>query len=149
VAVIGLGVLLFQAGGNGAGGNTKDSATSSEKMDAAADPIAPQVRELLSGTATHRAAGESDSPMLSGPDVAGGTAPPRVAPASVPACVLKATQRTAAPLAAERESFKGTDSYLVVLPHPDDASLVDAFVVSASCTATSPGAVLFRNTYPR
>ena len=38
---------------------------------------------------------------------------------------------------------------LVVLPHPGDDSLVDAFVVNASCTAANPGAVLFQSTYSR
>lgn len=148
-AVFGLGVLLYQAGGDGIDSGSNDTAGSSKKMDAAVDPIAGQVQRLLHGSATQKAAGEPESPMLSGPGVAGGTVPPKPPPVSVPDCVLKATQRTGTPLAADREPFRGTDSYLVVLPHPDDGSLVDAFVVSASCTATSPGAVLFRNTYPR
>lgn len=149
VVVVGLGVTLYQVSGDS--GMDSGVSAGSKQADAAADPIEAQVRQLLQESAPNHAAGASDSPMLSGPDAsgAGGTMSTDRAVATVPACVLKATQRTGPPLAAERESFRGTDAYLVVLPHPGDLSVVDAFVVSASCTATSPGAVLFRSTYPR
>ncbi|MEU6849315.1 zf-HC2 domain-containing protein [Actinacidiphila alni] len=155
VAVVGLGVVLYQAGGDGMsnGGDHADSASNSKKADAAADPIAAQVQQLLRGTTLSPESGKPNSPMLSGPGVSGGDStkqpPPNPAVPTVPECVLKATQRTDPPVAVGPESFRGTDSYLVLLPHPGNSSLVDAFVVGASCTATSPGAVLYRNTYPR
>jgi hypothetical protein len=68
---------------------------------------------------------------------------------TVPGCVLQATQRIQQPLAAEREPYQGLDSYLVVLPDPADPARVDAFVVSAECTADTPGSVLFQDSYPR
>ncbi|MFJ2632620.1 hypothetical protein ACIO6U_11795 [Streptomyces sp. NPDC087422] len=149
VVVVGLGVTIYHVGDDTT--SQSDATASSKKADTVADPIAVQVRELLDEAAPNHAAGESDSPMLSGPGVSseGATMSPDRAVPTIPPCVLKATQRTGPALAAERESFHGTDSYLVVLPHPSDASAVDAFVVSAACTATSPGAVLFRSTYPR
>jgi hypothetical protein len=147
-AVVGLGVTLQQVGGGST--NSADSGTAGSKRMDAADPVALQVQRLLQATVGGRTAETSDSPKLNDPHAVDGQSPnPDRAPASVPECVLKATHRTAAPLASDRESFRGTDSYLVVLPHPGDDSLVDAFVVGASCTATSPGAVLFSNTYPR
>nr|WP_223187289.1 hypothetical protein [Streptomyces sp. CBMA29] len=149
VVVVGLGVTIYHLGDDAT--SHSDATAGNKKADAAADPIAVQVRELLNEAAPNHVAGASDSPMLSGPGVSseGATMSPDKAVTTVPPCVLKATQRTGPALAAERESFHGTDSYLVVLPHPSDASAVDAFVVSAACTATSPGAVLFRSTYPR
>ncbi|OKK18254.1 hypothetical protein AMK16_18090 [Streptomyces sp. CB00455] len=82
---------------------------------------------------------------------------PRVAPndrraASVPACVQDATGRPDTPLAAERGSYQGTPAFLVVLPHPDDASRVDAFLIDTACETTAagtPGKVLLTHTYPR
>jgi len=70
-------------------------------------------------------------------------------PAALPSCVLKATQRAQAPLASQLESFQGVEAYLVVMSHPGNGSLVDAFVVSASCTDSVPGSVLFQSTYSR
>lgn len=147
VAAVGLiGVALYQAGdGNGV---SNDSATGSKMLDsgAAGDTVQQQVRQLLTAVP---AAGGVESPMLNGQGGGDDTKTPHSAAGAVPACVLKATQRTDAPLAAEREPFQGKDAYLVVLPHPGTTVSVDAFVVSAACTATSPGAVLFRDTYPR
>ncbi|MFJ9792263.1 MULTISPECIES: anti-sigma factor family protein [Streptomyces] len=72
--------------------------------------------------------------------------------AGVPACVLGATGRTEAPLAAERGSYQGTEAFLLVLPHPGDTGRVDAYVVGAGCTATPSGGAgepLLTRTYPR
>jgi hypothetical protein len=66
-----------------------------------------------------------------------------------PSCVLKATHRSETPLAVGADRFRGTASYLVVLPHPADSGQVDAYVVDASCSADRPGTVLFQSTYPR
>ncbi|MFJ2824948.1 anti-sigma factor family protein [Streptomyces toxytricini] len=72
--------------------------------------------------------------------------------ADVPACVLGATGRTEAPLAAERGSYQGREAYLLVLPHPGDAGRVDAYLVDTGCTATPSGGAgepLLTRTYPR
>lgn len=134
---------IYEAASSGGGDNAGSNSLKKADAGAAADPVAAQVRQLLAQPPSAGARGKiGDSPMLSGPDGTGKAA-------SVPACVLDATERSQAPLASERDLFQGTDSYLVVLPHPGDGSLVDAYVVSASCTDTSPGSVLFQNTYPR
>jgi len=111
--------------------------------------VGDQVRQLLAGTTAgaKTSPGADNSPMLDNHSFSAATGP--TSPAALPSCVLKATQRTQTPLASEHELFQGIPAYLVVLPHPGDDSLVDAFVVNASCTAANAGAVLFQSTYSR
>ncbi|MEU6310375.1 hypothetical protein [Streptomyces sp. NPDC047014] len=87
-----------------------------------------------------------------------GTEAPGVAPrdksaaAEVPACVREATGRTEALLGAERGTYQKAGVHLLVLPHPNDSSRVDAYVVDSGCEnsgAGTPGKVLVKNTYPR
>ncbi|MFB0625796.1 hypothetical protein [Streptomyces sp. AB3(2024)] len=71
---------------------------------------------------------------------------------SVPPCVQRSTGRAEAPLASERGSYEGKPVYLLVLPHPDDPSLADAYLVPAGCAddpAQAPGNPLLTSTYPR
>ncbi|WP_328914727.1 MULTISPECIES: anti-sigma factor family protein [unclassified Streptomyces] len=159
VAVLLLGGVLYQAASSGGGTATTANSDAVRKADGAAvtDPVGNQVRRLLAGPesppgtlGTGKVSGHADTPMLSRNGI--GTAPGSsgaTAAVPVPSCVLKATQRAQTPLAAQRELYQGTESYLVVLPHPGDDGLVDAFVVNASCTPAAPGAVLFQDTYPR
>ncbi len=72
--------------------------------------------------------------------------------APAPPCVLKGTGRASAPLALSRGTYEGHAAYLIVLPHPADPALVDAYVVDASCASTGtsvPGHVLTQQTYSR
>lgn len=156
-----LGVLLVggavyaAASGGGTSNGASDSAR--QNVAGAAGTVGDQVRNLLAQAGGDRAGtapvapentNRGNTPMMqpNGGGV-GGTHP--ASPAQVPACVLRATHRTQPPLAAGRETFQGTQSYLVVLPHPNDESRVDAFIVNAACSRTSPGTVLFQGTYPR
>ncbi|MFD3869062.1 hypothetical protein [Streptomyces sp. NPDC058623] len=68
-----------------------------------------------------------------------------------PPCVQQSTGRADAPLATDRGTYEGTDVYLVVLPHPGDPALVDAYVVPAACadSTKAPGTPLLTRTYPR
>jgi hypothetical protein len=146
------GITLAGAGTSGSNG------ASAEKRATAASgagAVGDQVHRLLAASGGTQPKGEApvapdhaQTPMLSGPDTASQGAPGQT-PATVPACVAEATQRSQAPIASERERFQGTESYLLVLPHPGDSGKVDAYVVGASCTGTTPGTVLFRATYPR
>ena len=149
------GVIYTAASGSGGGSNSAglDSARKQGTTAGSADTVRNQVRELLAqpkasvGATEHPGATDrGNTPMLH-QNTTGATG--QTSPAAIPSCVLKATHRSQAPLAADRELFRGTESYLVVLPHPHDTSRVDAFVVNASCTPSSPGAVLFQGTYPR
>ncbi|MFF9051056.1 anti-sigma factor [Streptomyces erythrochromogenes] len=111
-------------------------------------------RLIASGTAAKTDPGEQNNTYgMDDTTGAPGVAPggKRVAPA-VPACVQEATGRSDAPLAAERGSYQGAAVHLLVLPHPDDASRVDAYLVDSTCESTgsaTPGKVLLKNTYPR
>lgn len=152
-AVLALGWLTYQlAQHSGPGGTNADSAVAKKGDGQAAgtsDPVAAQVAELLlDHPATSGKTGGANSPLLTPKHGTTVTAPNGTV-AVVPVCVLKATRRSQAPLAAEREPYQGVDSYLVVLPDPADVALVDAFVVNASCTGTTPGSVLFQSSYPR
>jgi hypothetical protein len=149
------GVLLVSAGvyelasnrGNTASSASSDSVKQGGGSSTAS--VADQVRQLLAGAKAggDTSPGADNSPMLDNHTFSAATGP--TGPAALPSCVLKATQRTQTPLASEQELFQGVEAYLVVLPHPGDDSLVDAFVVNASCTASSPGTVLFQSTYSR
>lgn len=71
---------------------------------------------------------------------------------SVPTCIIEGIDRTEAPLAVSRQSYEGSDSFLVVLPRSGDANRVDAYVVDASCTSSgsdNPGRVIAQETVPR
>ncbi|MEE4541052.1 zf-HC2 domain-containing protein [Streptomyces sp. V4-01] len=150
--VLALGAAVY---GIASTGSASHASLDSAKRDSGVGTpdVAASVHDLLAQQ-TPAAGGESaasgsdrgNTPMLEKtphPDIA------PAQPAAVPSCVLLATHRSQAPLATQREMFRGADAYLVVLPHPADSSQVDAFVVNASCTASSPGTVLFQASYPR
>jgi anti-sigma factor RsiW len=151
-AALVLGGVIYGVVSTGSASNTSLDSGKRDTSVSAPD-VAASVRELLGQQSTTfgsqdtaPGADRGNTPMLQKTphtDVA------PAQPAPVPSCVLKATHRTQPPIAAGREVFRGTEAYLVVLPHPADTSQVDAFVVNASCTSTTPGAVLFQATYPR
>jgi hypothetical protein len=156
-AVLALGWMTYQLAQQHTGSGTMSADSSAKRSDAqapaAAGMVGDQVARLLGGTGSAESGSGSgksgaNSPML---DPRGGTAvtAPDGTVTAVPACVLQATMRAQKPLAAERESYQGVDSYLVVLPDPADSTYVDAFVVTAACSAADPGRVLFQNSYPR
>jgi hypothetical protein len=154
-AVLALGWMTYQLAQQHSGSGTMSADSSAKRSDAQAPAesgmVGDQVARLLDGAGSaDSGSGKSgaNSPML---DPRGGTTvtAPDGTVTAVPACVLQATMRVQKPLAAERESYQGVDSYLVVLPDPADSTYVDAFVVTAACTAADPGRVLFQNSYPR
>lgn len=72
--------------------------------------------------------------------------------ATAPSCVREGIGRPESALATRPEKYREQDAYLVVLPHPGDAALVDAYVVSAGCESSaspSRGQVLLDRTVPR
>ncbi|MFI0717957.1 anti-sigma factor family protein [Streptomyces sp. NPDC021224] len=150
-AVLMLGGLTYElASHSGSGGMQKDSVSSAKGSsgdDAAPDTVAIDVARLLSSPGSSSMGGPAKSPMLgeSGDTV---VAAPNGTVTSVPSCVLKATQRTDKPLAAERKLYEGVESFVVILPGTD-SSTVEAYVLTASCTAETPARVLFESSYPR
>lgn len=71
---------------------------------------------------------------------------------AVPRCVEKGIGRDEGPIAAQKGTYKGSDAFLVVLPHPTDNTRVQAYVVDAACIHATPstrGKVLLTHVYPR
>lgn len=151
-AVLVLGGLAYQMGSRGSGDSVHQDSSSiaakgSNRDDAPSDTLATDVARLLGKADTASTGGPASTPML---NENGNTvvAAPNGTVTSVPICVLKATERVEKPLAAERKPYAGVDSFVVVLPDAD-SSRVDAYVLTASCSATTPAQVLFQNSYPR
>ncbi|MCX5196265.1 hypothetical protein OOK31_20590 [Streptomyces sp. NBC_00249] len=160
-AACALGVLLFTGLGTDSTHDTasqgvttshdpsSSSARSSDLGGYTAEGMQEEVRRLLvPGNGTNKTMGlDNASPGLAPSDR---QAPPESA--AVPPCVQQATGRTDTPLASELGSYQGTPGYLVLLPHPGDPALVDAYVVAAACADTpsaAPGKPLLTGTYPR
>ncbi|MDX3238361.1 hypothetical protein PV392_22250 [Streptomyces sp. ME03-5709C] len=126
---------------SGGDADTGSSAASDASVKADTDTLAAQVHDLLKGDTR----GQAES----GPSGHSSTAEMSNA---VPSCVLRAIDRREVPLAVQRDRYEGTDAYLVVLPHKGGLSLVDAYVVNASCATAQPptaGTLLREETYPR
>ncbi|MBW1601760.1 hypothetical protein JJV70_06460 [Streptomyces sp. JJ66] len=100
---------------------------------AAAEPTAPGHPE-----GQQKAQGEPEA--HNAPDAPFTTETAPGATSVVPSCVQQATGRTETPIAAAEESYEGTASYLVLLPHHGDKGKVDAYVIDASCVDDAPDA---------
>nr|WP_308433727.1 zf-HC2 domain-containing protein [Streptomyces hiroshimensis] len=150
-AVIGVGGLFLQSGGTDAPTATpsKDRESHAPAHALASGDLTDRVHELL-------------KPLSFGPTEprgktaeADGNAPDRTLSAqnsTAPFCVRQGIGRSEQALAAEPDTYQGEDAYLVVLPHPGDTTLVDAYVVSATCvnaSSATPGKVLLTETLPR
>jgi hypothetical protein len=140
-AVVGLGGLLvhsFESGGSGA------TTASPAKVGTFSGVRLPdRVHQLIT-------AGAMASPNVGAQP--GHNSPFSATAGPVPKCVLAATGRTVGPIATSAGTYDGRSSYLVVLPHPADVRLVDAYVIDSSCVASGsakPGKVLTRQTYDR
>ncbi|MGW2278369.1 hypothetical protein [Streptomyces sp. NPDC001770] len=167
-AILGMGTLVFQTAGVTAGassdkadsgamaasappeGSTEAATSSAVEFTTATLP--EQVRGLLNGPSALQRTEDADSaPQDAGPSGMPTIERPLQAP-SVPVCVQRALGRTASALAVETGIYRGAVTYLVVLPHPTDGSLVTAYLVDAGCTASDPsgtGSLLFTHAYPR
>ncbi|MCC3774825.1 hypothetical protein [Streptomyces sp. UNOB3_S3] len=143
-AVIGMGSFLLQSGG---GDDTHADGPRADRVspsDRSTGDLTAQVQALLKSAKS--------------PEVQGMT--PRTAPektlsdsgVTAPACVREGIGRPEQALATRQDTFDGEDAYLIVLPHPGDTALVDAYMVSAACgsaTSPAPGKVLVNQTLPR
>lgn len=141
-----------------------DMSAQNERSDAQAASGMPEytaqglpdaVRELLaSGSPGDKAAGEKNNTLgvENSPPAAPSLAPGDGLAPRAPACVQEATGRTEAPLGFETGTYEGKDVFLIVLPHPGDPAVVDAYLVGSACV-TDPSAVagkpLLTRTYPR
>ncbi|MEV7170178.1 zf-HC2 domain-containing protein [Streptomyces sp. NPDC093224] len=162
-----LGLFLF---GDFSGSPAHDSAARTEAPSSADQPSVSAAggpdytgqglregvdRLVALAPGTRNVPGEENSTL--GADDTPGNVPgavpgDKVAPPSLPACVREATGRAESPLGAERGTYRNTGVYLVVLPHPNDSSRIDAYVVDSGCEkagSATPGKVLVKNTFPR
>ncbi|MFF7076242.1 anti-sigma factor family protein [Streptomyces lavendulae] len=152
-----LGVYLF---GGLTGTGSHDNAThapasaaarSSETGGYTAQGLRGNVQRLLA-TASQGQTNKTMGLDTTSPEQAPSDRQAAPATAPVPPCVQRSTGRAEAPLASERGSYEGTPVYLLVLPHPGDPSLADAYLVPAGCgddPAQAPGRPLLTSTYPR
>ncbi|MFF3030244.1 anti-sigma factor family protein [Streptomyces rubiginosohelvolus] len=165
-AVIGMSVFFLQS--LSPSGDASKSVTDSGVS--AADSSAPayadgtleaQVRDLLGDEASQKSPGvkkvppeadtKSSSEALT-PEAEPSRSPMKAPVVAVPPCVQKATGRTTPALALDEGTYRGTDAYLVVLPHTSDSSRVQAYVVASSCVNTAPessGQLLLTRSYNR
>ncbi|MFI2783930.1 anti-sigma factor family protein [Streptomyces sp. ALB3] len=165
-AAVGMSVLLLQSlqpSQKSAGTMADHGVSAAEKSQESfsADTLEDRVHTLLRGT---RAAETPDTdpgkPSLDTKSSPGDTPPGNTPPQTpfrtpvidVPLCVLQGTGRDAPALALQRGSYQGTAAFLVVLPHPNDSSRVQAYVVDAACVDTAPsakGQLLLTHSYTR
>jgi hypothetical protein len=149
---LGLGGLFVQSMGSDS--SDKDPASAPPKQSDSASTFAgekleSQVKDLLA-KAEHKDSG----PRSSRPDGTSSADGPKVlnTPAdSVPSCIQQGTGRNAAPLASKEGSYKGTESYLVVLPAATDTTRVTAYVIDSACVdkpSITAGKVLLEHSYP-
>lgn len=143
-AVIGVGSFLLQSGG---GDDTHADGPRTDRVspsDRSTGDLTARVQALLKSAKSTEVQGMT----------------PRTAPektlsdsgVTAPACVREGIGRPEQALATRQDTFAGEDAYLIVLPHPGDTTLVDAYLVSAACgsaTSPAPGKVLINQTLPR
>ncbi|SDM60292.1 anti-sigma factor [Streptomyces wuyuanensis] len=159
-AAVGLSALLLQTFGGTSGDTSEKKADTAASAvsgghDFTAATLPARVDSLLSSSGTPK---DSGSWTATGPRVekdasVGAEATPLRSPAvPVPPCIQKGTGRTDAAIAVDKGTFEGTPAFLVVLPHSEDASRVQAYVVAATCVETAPtgkGELLVTQAYPR
>ncbi|MFD5694640.1 anti-sigma factor family protein [Streptomyces rubiginosohelvolus] len=165
-AVIGMSVFFLQslAPSGDAAKSVTDGGVSAADSSAPAyadGTLEAQVRDLLGDEASQKSPGvkkvppeadtKSSSEALT-PEAEPSRSPMKAPVVAVPPCVQKATGRTTPALALDEGTYRGTDAYLVVLPHTSDSSRVQAYVVASSCVDTAPessGQLLLTRSYNR
>lgn len=154
-AAIGVSVFLVQTLQPSDDTHAQKPTVASPQQDGAVfsdAPLGEQVQTLLSSPHTLESAETSPSGKEPGLGITSNS-PKLGVGVSVPRCVRAGTGRTSeTPLAAETGDYRGTRAYLVVLPHPTDASQVQAYVVDAACETAAPdakGKLLLTHAYPR
>ncbi|MFJ6515845.1 anti-sigma factor family protein [Streptomyces sp. NPDC091406] len=165
-AVIGMSVFFLQsvAPSGDAAKSVTDGGVSAADSSAPAyadGTLEAQVQDLLGDEASQKSPGvkkvppeadtKSSSEALT-PEAEPSRNPMKAPVVAVPPCVQKATGRTTPALALDEGTYRGTDAYLVVLPHTSDSSRVQAYVVASSCVDTAPessGQLLLTRSYNR
>ncbi|MFH8787364.1 hypothetical protein [Streptomyces roseoverticillatus] len=150
-AAIGVGGIFLQSGGTDSPTQTpaKSRESHATAPALASGDLTARVQELLKPSPF--SANESRGKTAESPETPPGTT--LSAPnGTAPLCVRQGIGRSEPALVSEPETYQDEDAYLVVLPHSGDSTLVDAYVVSATCVdagGTTPGKVLLNETLPR
>ncbi|MFI1224030.1 MULTISPECIES: hypothetical protein [unclassified Streptomyces] len=165
-AVIGMSVFFLQsmAPSGDASKPASDSGVSAADSGAHAyadGTLEGQVQDLLGEKAGQESPGAKKVPPDAdtkstgeavNPEAEGSQTPFKAPVVVVPPCVQMATGRTTPALAIDEGTYRGTDTYLVVLPHRNDPSRVQAYLVAASCVDAAPestGQLLLTRAYSR
>ncbi|MFF8500551.1 hypothetical protein ACF07L_07820 [Streptomyces anulatus] len=165
-AVIGMSVFFLQsiAPSGDSSKTAADSGVSAAESGAHAyadGTLESQVQDLLAGGTSQESPGAKKVPPGADtkstseavtPDTEASRSPLKAPAVVVPPCVQQATGRNTPALALDEGTYQGADAYLVVLPHPNDPSRVQAYVVAASCVDTAPestGQLLLTRSYDR
>ncbi|MFB7189737.1 anti-sigma factor family protein [Streptomyces sp. NPDC056230] len=170
-AVVGVSVLMLQSlqpSQEAAGLKAADRSPDSMAKSAGGfseSTLEDQVHTLLASAATKPPTSDSADTEKKAPSVEKQSTPKsdslgsesprtplRAHTVSVPPCVEQGIGRKAAALAMEEGSYEGKHAFLVVLPHPSDATRVQAYVVDAACVGEKPavkGKLLLTRAYTR
>ncbi|MFF8916866.1 hypothetical protein ACF08M_26990 [Streptomyces sp. NPDC015032] len=171
-AVVGVGVFMLQSvqpSQEDAALKAADRGSSSAAKGAetfSASTLEGRVQTLLlsggtepprtNGTSTEKKAPPSvdiqSTPKSDSPGSESPRTPLRAPAVSVPLCVEQGIGRTTAALAMAEGTYEGADAFLVVLPHPSDATRVQAYVIDAACVREKPaskGKLLLTRAYAR
>lgn len=153
-ATLGLGVLLVQSMNDSDSGDHSPSAQSPASDVFSGVKLQKRVDDLLGGQTTE----EAPSRDSVGANTAPGdperyeSNPTTKLTKDLPPCIAKGIGDVTGAIASEPGTYQGADAYLVLLPVPEDASRVTAYVVDASCVgkASAPaGEVLLKQAYAR
>ncbi|MEV4865733.1 hypothetical protein [Streptomyces ossamyceticus] len=153
-ATLGLGVLLVQSMNDSGSGDNSPSAQSPASDVFSGVKLQKRVDDLLGGQTTKESPGHDSV----GANTAPGdperfeSEPTTKLTKDVPPCIAKGIGDVTGAIASEPGTYQGADAYLVLLPVPEDASHVTAYVVDASCVgkASAPaGEVLLKQAYAR
>ncbi|MFI2075186.1 anti-sigma factor family protein [Streptomyces triculaminicus] len=149
-AVIGVGSFFLTSGSGGSHHAASPRPTGHQASGPTTlgfDELRTHVRDLLQTTkSSETAKGTETRGMKTSPETL------RDSGLTAPVCVQQGIGRPESALASRQEKYNGQDAYLVVLPHPGDDTLVDAYLVSSTCEGASPsapGKVLANRTFPR
>ncbi|ATL29070.1 anti-sigma factor family protein [Streptomyces formicae] len=159
-AAIGIGSLLVYSLSDDSGGSTDTTAGRRTSASSFADEkLKGRVAELLAKNSVEspgKSSGKTDGSKpsfdtRSSPESPKSKTPLSAATIDVPTCVQRGIGE-GTPLAAEEGTYEGKKAYLVVMPHPTDATKVSAYVVDAACvgkSSPSKGKVLTEHSYPQ
>ncbi|MEU9285765.1 hypothetical protein AB0D57_13830 [Streptomyces sp. NPDC048275] len=156
-AALGLGAILLQSMGDNSSDKDRTTTQQGPTTTFSEGELESQVADLLTKNKAPENRTDSAKPPwgVESHDTGSGSGgvDTFITPAvPVPDCVQKGTGSSAAVLAAQKGTYKGTSVYLVVLPDASDSTKVTAYIVDAACTKqdpSTPGKLLLTHSYAR